>query len=203
MRLVVGLGNPGTSYRDTPHNAGFWVCDRLAERHGFGAESRKYQGLFRRGRLRGEDVGLLKPQTYMNLSGDSVAEALRYLPVDSARLLEDLVVVYDEMDIEAGRLRLRPSGGHGGHNGMRSVIERIGTDQFARVRVGVGRPAEGRDPTGHLLSKIPPAKRAAFLRSIERAADAVEAILTEGVDAAMNRFNGPPPPEEAEGEEQA
>jgi PTH1 family peptidyl-tRNA hydrolase len=176
------------------------VCDRLAERHGFGAEAKKYQGLFRRGRIGAEDVGLLKPQTYMNLSGDSLAEALRYLPVEKDALERDLIVVYDEMDIEAGRLRLRPSGGHGGHNGMRSLIERIGTDRFPRVRIGVGRPPAGRDPTGHLLSKIPAAKREAFLKTIERAADAVEAILAEGVAAAMNRFNGPLPDEDAAAE---
>jgi PTH1 family peptidyl-tRNA hydrolase len=188
MRLVIGLGNPGSRYRDTPHNMGFWVCDRLAERGSLGAAVAKFQGRFRRGRIDGEDVGLLCPETYMNVSGDSVAEAMRYLPVE----LEDLIVVYDEMDLPLGRLRLRPEGGHGGHNGLRSIIERLGTRGFARVRVGVGRPPEGWSPTGHLLGRIAPEDRTKYDAAAERAADAVRCIWEEGIDEAMNRFNASP-----------
>ena len=123
MQVFVGLGNPGARYAETPHNAGFLVCDRFAARHRLPAPAEKFQGLFTRGKVLGHDVGVLKPQTYMNLSGDSVAQALRYLPVEP----HELVVVFDEMDIPSGRLRLRKSGGHGGHNGLRSIIERIGS----------------------------------------------------------------------------
>jgi PTH1 family peptidyl-tRNA hydrolase len=194
MYLVVGLGNPGASYRNTPHNAGFWVCDALAERHHLSAPAKKFKGWFRRGRIKGEDVGLLMPQTYMNRSGESVAEAVRYLPVE----IDDLIVVYDEMDLVAGQLRLRPAGGHGGHNGMRSLIEHLGTKDFIRVRVGVGRPPPGRDPTSHLLSQMRPAEKRRFEETVERAASAVEAIMFEGIEAAMNRYNGPPPEIETE-----
>lgn len=188
MRLVVGLGNPGARYRDTPHNAGFRACDVLAARHRIGDEQRKFQGSFRRGRVLGHDVGLLKPETYMNLSGESVAEALRYLPVAP----EDVILLYDEIDLPAGKLRIRPGGSAAGHNGVRSVIEQLGTDAIPRVRIGVGRPARGRDPTGHLLGKPRAELREIFEKAIERAADAVEAILELGIREAMNRINGLP-----------
>ncbi len=188
MRLVVGLGNPGERYRDTPHNAGFRVCDLLALRHGFAAEVRRYQGRFRRGRMHGADVGLLKPETYMNLSGDSVAAALRYLPIEPS----DVVLVYDELDLPAGRIRIRPGGSPAGHNGVISVVERLGTRDIPRVRIGVGRPAERGRESGHLLGKVRPELREIFEKSVERGADAVEALLEQGVPEAMNRFNGLP-----------
>jgi len=186
MRLFVGLGNPGARYADTPHNAGFAVCDRFAARHRFPAWATKYQGQFTRGKVGAEDVGLLKPQTFMNLSGDSVAEALRYLPVE----LPDLVVVYDELDIPAGKLRLRRFGGSAGHNGMKSVIERLGSESFARIRIGVGRSTTGRDATGHLLGKARGDERALLEATIELATDALERVVTQGFEAAMNHFNG-------------
>ncbi len=189
MRLIVGLGNPGARYRGTPHNAGFLVCDRLAERHRLEDETRKFQGLFRRGRIEGEDIAVLKPQTYMNLSGDSVAEALRYLPLES----EDVVLVWDEIDLPQGKIRIRKDGGHGGHNGARSVIGRLGTREFPRVRVGVGRPPAGpRNPTGHLLSKVRPDDRDRFAETLDLAVEALEVLLGQGVDEAMNRYNGRP-----------
>ncbi len=188
MRLVVGLGNPGARYRDTPHNAGFRACDALAARHRMSDEQRKFRGSFRRGRVRGHDVGLLKPETYMNASGEAVAEALRYLPITP----DDVILLYDEIDLPAGKLRIRPGGSAAGHNGVRSVIEHLGSDSIARVRIGVGRPKQGRDPTGHLLGKTPLDLREILDQSIERAADAVEAMLEHGVPEAMNRFNGLP-----------
>lgn len=188
MRLIVGLGNPGTRYRDTPHNAGFQVCDRFAERHHLGDESRKFEGLFRRGRVKGEDIGVLKPQTYMNLSGESVGAAVRYLPVEG----EDVILVFDEIDLPAGKIRIRKGGGAGGHRGPKSVIEHLGTKDFPRIRLGVGRPVQGRDPTGHLLSKLKGEERERFAETIERGVDALDMILAEGVDCAMNRYNGMP-----------
>jgi len=185
MHLVVGLGNPGPRYAETPHNAGFVVCERFAARHRFPAPSTKFAGLFTRGRAFGHDVGVLQPQTYMNLSGDSVAQALRYLPVEP----HELVVVFDEMDIPSGRLRLRKAGGHGGHNGLRSIIERLGSQDFPRIRVGIGRPPDGRDPTGHLLSRIRSEEQARYSATIDLAVDALDCLLEKGFEAAMNRFN--------------
>ena len=186
MRLIVGLGNPGTRYRDTPHNAGFRVCDRFAERHHLGDEIDKFRGRFWRGRLKNEDVAVLKPQTYMNLSGESVREAIRYLPLEAS----DMIVVYDEIDLPLGRLRIRPCGGSGGHNGVQSLIEQLGTRDFPRIRVGVGRGAGTRDPTGHLLGRLRAEAREVFAETVERAVDALEVVLEDGVDEAMNRFNG-------------
>ena len=188
MRLFVGLGNPGRRYRDTPHNAGFRVCERFCERHHLGAEEKKFEGLFVRGRVAGEDIGILKPQTYMNLSGESVAQALRYLPAEAT----DLLVVFDDMDLPAGKLRLRKAGGHGGHNGMRSIIECTGTQAFARVRIGVGRPAAGWKPVGHLLSRVRGEQRERFRETVDRAADALDQIVSDGFEAAMNRYNAMP-----------
>ncbi len=194
MHLFVGLGNPGRSYRDTLHNAGALVCERFATRNRLGDEVRKFQSRFRRGGVGDADVAVLEPQTYMNLSGDAVAEAVRYLPVEA----EEIVLVWDDMDLPLGKLRLRKTGGHGGHNGVRSVIERLGTQDFARLRVGVGRPARGRG--GHLLSKARRVERKRFSETVELAAEALEMILQEGFEAAMNRYNAlPAPGEEGEG----
>jgi PTH1 family peptidyl-tRNA hydrolase len=186
MRLLVGLGNPGSQYAETPHNAGFVVADRFAAKHRMPAFAKKYEGLFTRAQVLGHDLGVLKPQTYMNLSGESVAAALRYLPVEPP----DVIVVFDEMDIPSGKLRLRKSGGHGGHNGLRSIIEALGSQDFPRIRVGVGRPSAGREPTGHLLGKLPADERARLSATIDLAVEALETALTDGFEIAMSRFNG-------------
>ena len=186
MRLFVGLGNPGPRYAETPHNAGFVVVDRFLAKHRLGHTAPKFQGEFARGKALGQDVALLKPQTFMNLSGESVAAALRYLPIEP----QDVVVVFDEMDIPSGKLRLRKSGGHGGHNGLRSIIESIGSSDFPRIRVGIGRPTGGREPTGHLLGKLPSEERARFSATIDLAVEALEMVISNGFETAMNRFNG-------------
>ncbi len=185
MRLIVGLGNPGARYKDTPHNAGFQACDRFAERHGLGTSVHKFQGVFWRGRACNEDVGVLKPQTYMNESGQSVGEALRYLPAEA----EDVIVVYDEIDIPEGRLRIRKKGGHGGHNGVRSIINHLGSGDFPRIRIGVGRPAGKRDPTSHLLSRVRKVERERFSETVDLAVDGLDSILNQGIDVAMNHYN--------------
>ena len=200
MRLIVGLGNPGRRYRDTPHNAGFLVCDRFAEIHHIGEESRKFQGRFRRGRFGSEDVALLKPETYMNLSGESVAEAVRYLPIESS----DIILVFDDMDLPGGRIRVRPRGGSGGHHGIQSTIDHLGSQDFPRVRIGVGRPSQRRWNVGHLLGKVRRDDRKLFSDTIDLAVQALETILDEGTEEAMNRFNGvsligADEPEEGEG----
>ncbi len=170
MHLFVGLGNPGRRYRDTPHNAGFVVCDRYAARNNLGDEVRRFEGRFRRGRVGSADV------------------AVRYLPVEP----EEIVLIFDDMDLPLGKLRLRKSGGHGGHNGVRSVIERLGTQDFARLRVGVGRPPTGRGATGHLLSKVRREGRKRFSQTVDLAVEALEVVVDEGFEAAMNRYNGMP-----------
>ena len=186
MLLFVGLGNPGPRYAETPHNAGFVACDRFMARHRIGPTAPKFQGEFARGQALGHELAVLKPQTFMNLSGESVSAALRYLPIEPS----DVVVVFDEMDIPSGKLRLRKSGGHGGHNGLRSIIEAVGSSDFPRMRIGIGRPADGREPTGHLLSKPRADERARLSATIELAVDALDAIVVDGFEAAMNRFNG-------------
>jgi len=188
MLLFVGLGNPGPRYAETPHNAGFVVCDRFASKHRFPEPILRYQGVFTRGRVGAHDVGVLQPQTFMNLSGRSVAAALRYLPVEPP----DLVVVFDEMDIPSGKLRLRRAGGHGGHNGLRSIIEQLGSSDFPRIRVGIGRPPAGREPTGHLLSRVGADERERYEATIGLAVDALDMVIAQGFEAAMNRYNGLP-----------
>ena len=173
------------------------MCDRLVERHHLGEPVRKFQGGFWRGRIVGTDVGVLKPETYMNLSGESVAEAVRYLPLEA----EDVVVVYDEMDLPRGRLRIRKAGGSGGHRGLESVIEHLGTKGFPRIRLGVGRPPSGWRTPGFLLGRLGKEDREQLQATVDRATDAVETLLERGIDEAMNRFN--PPPREREEEEKA
>jgi PTH1 family peptidyl-tRNA hydrolase len=186
--LVVGLGNPGGEYRDTRHNLGFMVVDELARRtkgRVTDHQGKSLTGHIQHPRARSKSVLLAKPQTYVNLSGGAVAELL-----DRHRLMpEDLWVVYDEMDLEFGKLRIRKDGGPGGHNGMKSIIESLGTQSFVRFRVGVGRPESG-DPVDHLLSEFSVAEEETLPALIKLAADAVMDGLGDGIDIAMNRYNG-------------
>ncbi|MCB1406569.1 MAG: aminoacyl-tRNA hydrolase [Rhodobacteraceae bacterium] len=146
MKLIVGLGNPGAKYAQNRHNIGFMVLDRLAEDHGFAPWKPRFQGLVSDGRLGGERVTLLKPQTFMNLSGQAVGEAMRYLKLEAA----DVIVLHDELDLAPGKLRLKQGGGHAGHNGLRSMIQHIG-DGFARVRLGIGHPGHKDAVAGYVL----------------------------------------------------
>ena len=182
--LVAGLGNPGREYAETRHNVGFMVVDELARRLG-GSWRGKFAGELAEVRLDGLRLALLKPQTYMNESGRSVGAAARFFKIEP----EDLVVVHDEVDLEPGRLQVRLGGGLAGHNGLRSVASALGTPEFARVRIGVGRPERGdhRPVADFVLSRFPPEVDAEAL--ISRAADAVEAVAREGVEEAQNRFN--------------
>lgn len=185
MKLIVGLGNPGTAYRHTRHNIGFDVLDRLAIRLDVAFNREKFGGAIAEARVDGEKVLLLKPLTYMNLSGDSVAQAARYHADSPA----DILVVYDEVDLPLGKLRLRKSGSAGTHNGMKSVIERLGAENVPRLRVGVGAERQKGDRVAHVLGKFRPDERDAIAEAIEQASDACLCFMKEGVDAAMNRFN--------------
>lgn len=179
--LVVGLGNPGTKYVGTRHNVGFDVVDELANRWKV-TFSKKFQGLFGERLDSGEKVRLLKPQTFMNLSGDCVREAATYYKISP----EAILVVADDLDLPAGRLRIRKFGGSGGHNGLKSVIEGLGGESFPRVRIGIGRGSTASD---HVLGKIPKSEWEDHRITVGEAADAVEMILNEGIEKAMNRFN--------------
>lgn len=186
MKLIVGLGNPGAEYRGTRHSVGFDVLDRLCERHGTGWQQ-KFKGELGRADIAGQACLLLKPLTYMNRSGISVGLAREYFRVSP----EDLVVVHDEVDLPFGRLRVKMGGGHAGHNGLRSLVESLGTADFARVRVGVGRPPHG-ELADHVLSRWRPEELEWLPDLLDRSAAAVIEVLENGVRAAMNRFNGPP-----------
>jgi PTH1 family peptidyl-tRNA hydrolase len=191
VKLVVGLGNPGPRYRRTRHNVGFLVLDEVAARAGAALAERRFGGRFGEGRLGGECVGLLAPETFMNRSGEAVAEALGALPV--ADPAADLLVVFDDADLPLGRLRLRASGSSGGHRGLADVLERLATESVPRLRFGIGRPAEPRHTTDWVLEPFSAPEEELLARALPRAADAVACFATEGIAPAMNRFNGPWP----------
>jgi len=182
--LVAGLGNPGREYADTRHNVGFMVADELARRHG-GSWRAKFSGDLAEVRLDGLRLAVLKPQTYMNESGRSVGAAARFFKVEP----EALLVVHDEVDLEPGRLQARLGGGLAGHNGLRSVAQQLGTGEFARLRIGVGRPERGdpRPVADFVLSPFSPEVDVEGL--VARAADAVETVAHAGVEETQNRFN--------------
>ena len=189
MKLVVGLGNPGIEYQFTPHNLGFLTVDRIAERCKVDVTSRRCQAATAKVRILGNEVLLAKPETYMNLSGLSVRKLVEDLEVKPAA---DLIVVYDELDLPFGAIRIRQRGGTAGHNGLESVVGSLGTDEFARVRLGIQPGHPVRDGAKFVLGQFKKAQLEAVDELIERAADAVEAILKDGLAAAMNRFNQRP-----------
>ncbi len=183
--VIIGLGNPGRKYERTRHNAGFMALDELARRAGIGIDQEKHHAAVGRGRLEAHDAVLAKPQTFMNESGRAVSALLReqYLAVNS------LIVVHDELDLPLSTIRVKSGGGHGGHNGLRSLIEFLGTGEFNRVRVGIGRPAPGMDAADYVLAPFLPDERVAAAEAVQKAADAVMVILADGMTKAMNQFN--------------
>ncbi len=186
MKLIAGLGNPGAQYRGTRHNVGFEVVDTLAGRHGGAWEAAKVDGLIARLRMAGgEQVLLLKPLTFMNLSGDAVQGVAHYFKID----VPDTLIVTDDVNLPLGRLRARKTGTEGGHNGLRSVILRLGTLDFPRLRVGVGRGDARRELADHVLSRFDADEIPGIEAAIARAADAAETFVTSGIDDVMNRFN--------------
>lgn len=188
---MVGLGNPGPEYEATRHNAGFRVVERLASRCGVALRREKaLHGRFGTGRIAGEPTGLLAPETWMNRSGRAIEAVLEAHPLDPAT---ELIVVYDDLDLPFGRLRLRPSGGAGGHNGLGDIQERLGRSDFARLRFGIGRPPPGVDPVEYVLAPWSADEAAALGARLDAACDAIELALAEGVAHAMNRVNAAPP----------
>lgn len=186
MYVIAGLGNPGKKYENTRHNMGFLVVDVLADRFGINVNKIKHKALVGDGRIAGEKVLLVKPQTYMNLSGESLGEIVRYYNIPD----ENLIVVYDDMDIETGALRIRKKGSAGGHNGMKSIVSHVGSDLFPRVRVGIG-GSGNLDWKDFVLGKVKLGADDPISKCIEKAADAVECMIAEGVDIAMNKHNTP------------
>ena len=185
--LIVGLGNPGREYEKTRHNCGFRALDILADQLGTKVDKLKFQGLYSQVNYGGTKVFLLKPQTYMNLSGRSVLQLSAYFNIPPQRI----IVLFDDISLEPGRLRIRADGSAGGHNGLKSVIQHLGSDQFPRVRVGVGeKPHPDYDMADWVLGKFVGEDKKAIDAAVKRAADAVECLIKEGCDKAMNKFNG-------------
>lgn len=185
VKLIVGLGNPGPEYRNTRHNVGFCVADLLAERFKTGFDREKYNGLLADAVIEGERALFLKPMTFMNLSGECAARAMRYQGLTP----EDLLVVVDDVNLPLGKLRLRTSGSAGGHNGLISIIQHLGTDAFARLRLGVGRSDAGKQLRDHVLGRFTPSEKEPVDDMVKQAADAVECFIRNGITPAMNRFN--------------
>ena len=183
LKLIVGLGNPGRKYAGTRHNVGFDVLDLLSERHRLEWESGPADALVTR--WRSEGALLAKPLTFMNLSGFAAGDLLRFYKIEPV----DMLVIVDDVNLELGRLRARASGSAGGHNGLKSVIAAFGTEDFARLRVGVGRGDARRDLADHVLAKFDPDERTIVAEAVGRAADAAELFVAEGVEPVMNRFN--------------
>ena len=186
MKLIVGLGNPGIEYQFTPHNMGFLAVDRIAEQCGVRVNNRHCRAQTARTRIAGQEVVLAKPETYMNLSGQSVSELVREY---QAQPEEDLVLLYDELDLPFGSLRVRPRGRSAGHNGAESVIAALGTQEITRIRMGIGPDYAVGDGAKYVLSQFKKARLPVVDQMLDQAAEAARVILAEGLQAAMNRFN--------------
>ena len=184
MYVIAGLGNPGRQYEKTRHNMGFLVADEFAAAHGIDVRRIKHKALIGEGRIAGEKVLLVKPQTYMNLSGESLREVMAYYDVP----MEKLIVVYDDMDLETGTLRIRKKGSAGSHNGMKSVIYQLQSDAFPRIRIGIG-SASGDEWKDYVTGQVTEKEAGVLAETIRNAAAALECIITDGIDIAMNRFN--------------
>ena len=188
MKAIVGLGNPGPQYKGTRHNVGFEVIDEIARRASVGFESAPADALIAKWRRPNDVVLLVKPLTFMNLSGQAVGELARYFKIEAA----DLIIVVDEVHLPLGKVRARQRGSAGGHNGLKSIIAHLG-DEFARLRVGVGRGGEQRNLADHVLSRFEKDEAAEVERMTARAADAAEMFIASGIGAVMNAFNGGDP----------
>ena len=194
MYLIAGLGNPGTKYSGTRHNMGFDVVDLLIERHKIPQSGVKFNAMYGKGTINGHKVIVMKPLSYMNLSGGPIQQMAAFFKIDPA---SRLIVIHDDIDLDPGVLRIRKQGSAGGHNGMKDIIQKLGSEQFCRVRVGVGAKPKDWDLADHVLSRFTPADRTLVDEALEAAADAVEKIVTEGPDAAMNTFNKKRPVKES------
>ena len=185
MILIVGLGNPEQEYSNTRHNMGFNTVNKLAQEYKIELNRTKFKGIYGKGTIEDKKVLILKPQTYMNLSGESIIEAINFYKID----LKDMIVIYDDTDLEVGRLRLRAKGSAGGHNGIKNIIAHMGTQEFPRVRIGVGAKPDRMDLADYVLGRFSQVEQSQMEDGYKEAAEAAAAIVEEGIEAAMNRFN--------------
>ena len=185
MYLIVGLGNPEKEYGNTRHNMGFDTINEIAKNNNIDINKNKFKGLYETVNLQNQKVILLKPQTYMNLSGESVREIVGFYNIEP----QNIIVIYDDIDIEKGHIKIRKKGGAGSHNGMKSVVQELGTTDFARIRVGIGQPEFKSDIINYVIGKVPKEEQEILHQGVKKAAEAVEEILKNGIDIAMNKFN--------------
>ena len=184
MYLIVGLGNPENEYSNTRHNMGFWTINEIAKKNNIEVNKSKFKGLLGTGIIQRKKVLLLKPQTYMNLSGESIKEVLDFYQIE-----DEIIVIYDDIDTEKGSIRIRKKGGPGSHNGMKSIVENLQTTDFPRIRVGVGQPEFKNDMINYVIGKIPEEEKEILRQGVRKAAEAVEEVLKNGIDIAMNKYN--------------
>lgn len=185
MKLIVGLGNPGKKYELTRHNIGFLLVDQLADKFAKGDFKTKGKVLMAEADIEGEKVLLVKPQTYMNLSGHGIVPLTQFYKLDPAHVL----VIYDDLDLEVGKLRLRPKGGSGGHNGIKSIIQLLGTEEFPRLKIGIGRPPADWETANYVLSQFTDEEWPLINEIIHKGVAAVQSFLAEGINQAMNKYN--------------
>ena len=185
MYLIIGLGNPEEEYARTRHNMGFDTINKISEKYNIKVNKSKFNSLYGTGTIEGEKVVLLKPQTYMNLSGTALRDFMNFYKISQ----ENIIVIYDDLDIEPGIIKIRKSGGPGTHNGMKSVVNEIQTQAFCRIRVGIGNPEYKNDLLNYILTRIPDEQYKILENSIKNAADAVGEIIKNGIDSAMNKYN--------------
>ena len=186
MYLIVGLGNPGRQYEATRHNMGFDTVDCLIEKHNVPQGGVKFNAMYGKGIIGGDKAILMKPLSFMNLSGGPVRDMVNFFKIDPEK---ELIVISDDIDLEPGQLRIRKQGSAGGHNGLKDIIQKLGTQNFVRIKIGVGAKPQGWDLADHVLSRFPDSERKLVDEAIREAADAVEKIIAQGPDAAMNEYN--------------
>lgn len=185
MKIIVGLGNPGNRYAQTRHNAGFWVIDLLSERWNIPLNSKKFQSIIGEGHFNGEKIVLVKPQTFMNLSGKSVQAIVNFWKIPTS----DMLVIFDDLDLPPGMIRLKHKGSGGGQKGMGNIINLLGTDQITRLRIGIGKPDVPMSITDYVLAKIPQQEWSLYQDVIWKSASAVEEWINSGIEQAMNLYN--------------
>lgn len=185
MYLIVGLGNPEEDYRNTRHNMGFNTVNKLAKQYNIEINKKKFKGLYGTGIIENEKVILLKPQTFMNLSGESIREAIDFYKIEE----DKLIIIYDDIDIEPGIIKIRKTGGPGTHNGMKSVIQHINTRNFVRIRIGIGMPDHKGDLINHVIGSIPEEEKKVLEEATTLGKEAIIEIIKSGVDNSMNKFN--------------
>lgn len=193
MKIIAGLGNPTAKYEGTRHNVGFMAIDKIAQKYGISIDTKKHRALIGKGVIAGQKVILAKPQTFMNLSGDSIQQIAAYYKVEP----EDILIIFDDISLDVGRIRIRKKGSAGGHNGIKSIIACLNSSDFPRIKIGVGDKKPGQDLASHVLGSIPKADRELMDDAILKAEDAVELIVAGEIEQAMNLYNKKPPKDES------